>query len=783
MRTVVAVVGLVTCFGLGALSPLPAAAKAAKAPAVVPLPVRLTAGNGVFLLDGATRIVAEGDALTAVAETIAQMLRVPTGFPFKVFPTGPVAIEGPGRNVIVLSVDPAIGNPEAYSLRVTPLRVTIVGGSARGVYSGAQTLRQLGPVQMFSPTLASGVKWRVPAVTVDDAPRFAYRGMHLDVGRHFFTVEFIKKYIDILAAHKLNTFHWHLTDDQGWRIEIKKHPRLTEVGGFRMGTQVGIGSDGLPLVEPRPYGGFYTQEQVREIVRHAESRFVTIIPEIEMPGHSQAALAAYPELACTPGPFDVQKTWGVFEDVFCPTEKTFAFLEDVLDEVVALFPGPIVHLGGDEVPPARWKASAEAQAVMKREGLKDEHALEGYFMKRMAAVLARRGRRMAGWDEIVTAGLPSPDALVLSWRGFEGGIAAAKAGHQVVMTPELFTYFDFYQGESGGDEPPARPSKTSVEKVYSFDPVPEGLTPAEAARIVGTQGCLWTEWVRTSRHAEYQLLPRMIALAEVAWSPRAARSWEGFARRLAPHLDRLDLLPARYGRQFFRVRHEHEVDATGRFRVRLLGNTDDPVHYTLDGTTPDGRSPVYKAPLVLKTAATVSAVSLRAGKPLYAPSVRHYSVNLAVGRPVQYKSPYSAKYPGAREHALTTGLRGGTSYTDGWQGFEASDLEAAVDLGGVKTVRRIEMGFLRLQTSWIMLPRSVEFFASEDGQTFRSLQKVAVREDDRAPEPFIKNVVAEFPPTAARWVRVHAANYGPLPDWHPGKGNTPWVFADQLIVD
>ena len=387
--------------------------------ALVPLPASVAAQPGAFVLGPSTRIVLTGRAqveAASVAQYLAELFRRPAGLPLPV-------VDGESANdsdAIRLSLDPGIGHPEAYRLLVSPAGIDLSARTSQGLFYGVQTLRQMAPVEVESPGIAAGVAWRLPAVEINDEPRFPYRGMHLDVGRHCFPVAFIRKYIDLLAAYKLNTFHWHLTDDQGWRIEIKKYPRLTEVGAWRRETEIAPGN-----FDGQRYGGFYTQEQIRDVVSYAESCFVTVMPEIELPGHTTAALAAYPELACTTGPFEVATGWGIKKDVLCPSVKSFTFLEDVLTEVLALFPSRYIHVGGDEVPTTAWKESGVAQALMQREGIQTVEEIHGYFMRRMSAFLAARGRQLVGWDEILEGGR-LPAATVMSWRGQEGGITAAR---------------------------------------------------------------------------------------------------------------------------------------------------------------------------------------------------------------------------------------------------------------------------------------------------------------------------------------------------------------------
>jgi hexosaminidase len=488
---------------------------------------------------------------------------------------------------------------------VTADSVVVAGNDHAGLFYGLETLSQMLPAR--SAGQAGGAEVRISAVSLADAPRFAWRGMHLDVGRHFFGPEFVKRYIDQIARYKINRFHWHLTEDQGWRIEIKRYPRLTEVAAWRRETMVGKRFE--PYVgDGERYGGFYTQDEVRDIVAYARERYVTIVPEIELPGHATAALAAYPELACTDGPIEVATKWGIFEDIFCPKEETFAFLEGVLTEVMELFPGEYIHVGGDEAPKARWKTSDVAQAVMRREGLADENELQSWFVRRIERFLNAHGRRLIGWDEILEGGL-APNATVMSWRGVQGGIEAARQGHDVVMTPTSHLYFDYLQGDTV-QEPLGIGGFLPLEKVYSFEPIPAELSAAEARRVLGAQANLWTEYVATEEHAEYMLNPRLLALSEVVWSPAEGRDFRDFARRLPWHLQRMDALGIRYRIPDVLGLERDALTLEKKARVELAAAAAGVVRYTLDGTEPIASSPAYVRPLELdveKGAVTVSA--------------------------------------------------------------------------------------------------------------------------------------------------------------------------------
>ncbi len=493
-------------------------------PTVIPEPLHLEVRDGRFLLEESTRIVMIGDtaALHSTAELLASPLRTVTGFPFEVVAESETA----GKN-IVLSVSNNEKAAESYRLTVTPGRVMIESGSQAGLFYGVETFLQLLPPEVQAGRKTTGIEWSAQSVVIEDRPRFRWRGIHLDVCRHFFSKEFVKKYIDLIAAYKMNVFHWHLTDDQGWRIRIGKYPRLTTTGAWRRET----------MGDCLPHGGFYTQEDIREVVEYAGRRFVTVVPEIEMPGHSLAALASYPELSCSGGPFDVWTEWGVTNDVYCAgREETFRFLEDVIDEVSRLFPGPFFLIGGDECPKIRWANCVRCQERIRSEHLKNEDELQSYFIRRIERLLAVRGKRLIGWDEILEGGL-APNATVMSWRGTEGGIAAAVAGHDVVMSPGSHCYFDHYQGLV--DEPKAIGGFLPIDTVYAFEPVPPGLSPEQAGHILGAQANMWSEWIPDSLQVEFMLLPRMLAMSEVVWTKKELRNYADFAGRLREHFVRL----------------------------------------------------------------------------------------------------------------------------------------------------------------------------------------------------------------------------------------------------
>ena len=513
------------------------AMSAGKTWSLIPEPSSLTFQNGSFIFSDNTRIIVSplNSETKISSDFLALLVKNPTGQKL-VIENG----NNPKVGSVFMVLDPSIKNQEGYILVVKQRGVTIRAKTAIGLFYAVQTIRQLFPVEVEKPAIISGLKLSLPACKINDEPRFAYRGMHLDVGRHLFPVSSILRYIDMLALHKMNTFHWHLTEDQGWRIEIRKYPRLSQVGAFRKETVAGLMKGKGPYTfDGTPYGGFYTRNEVREIVDYASSKFITVIPEIEMPGHALAALASYPELSCTGGPFEVQKLWTVEEDVFCAgNEQVFNFLEDVLTEVVDLFPSKYIHIGGDECPKKRWEKCPKCQKRIKDEGLKDELELQGYFIRRIEKFVRSKGRNIIGWDEILEGGL-APGATVMSWRGEQGGIEAARSNHDVIMTPGKFTYFCYYQSENHENQPLALGGYVPLEIVYGYNPTPKELSAEEQKHILGLQGCLWTEMIPTPEILEYMAYPRAFAIAETGWTPNNRKNFESF-------LSRLEVLSKRY---------------------------------------------------------------------------------------------------------------------------------------------------------------------------------------------------------------------------------------------
>ena len=517
---------------------------------VVPYPNEVSLKAGSYKVAGAVfHYDGNMDALSVQAVTdFADRLSRVTG-------KQSLVSEGHSRTGINFVVDPALA-PEEYSLVVNRKAVIIKASALNGFIYAIQTVKQMLPEEIFSDSLDQDEDWKLKCVVIKDAPRFAYRGMHLDVSRHFWSVDEVKRDLDVMQVHKLNRFPWHLTDDQGWRIEIKKYPRLTEKGAVRKETLVGHLQPKDNVFDGTPYGEglFYTQDQIREVVAYAAARGITVIPEIDLPGHMVAALACYPELGCTSGPYEVWPMWGVADDVLCPgNEKTFEFIENVLSEVADLFPSEYIHIGGDECPKVRWEKCPKCQARIKALGLEAderhsaEYFLQSYVTERVEAFLATRGKRIIGWDEILEGKL-APDATVMSWRGISGGLEAARLGHDAIMTPNSYLYFDYYQSENQDAEPLAIGGYLPVSKVYSYEPFEEGMTEEEKSHIIGVQANLWTEYITTESQLEYMLLPRLAALSEVQWCQPQNKNWERFEDCVDDVCDIYDQMGYNYAR-------------------------------------------------------------------------------------------------------------------------------------------------------------------------------------------------------------------------------------------
>ena len=746
---------------------------------ILPLPASIKTSSGQFKLDQST-VVSVGNSNKELGTYLSTEIQSLTGFSLALAATGNKQIK------LHLQPDNSLGM-EGYRLQIDEQTVSITAATNAGIFYGMQSLLQC------LPAVRTNEEIRIPAMDIVDFPRFKWRGMMLDVGRHFFSTEFIKEWLDLMARYKMNTFHWHLTEDQGWRIEIKKYPKLTEIGAFRNGTTIGRNAGN----DKKRYGGYYTQEQIKEIVAYASARQITIVPEIEMPGHSSAAIAAYPELSCFPeentatssinwnGPStgkQVQQTWGVFDDVFCPTENTFRFLQDVLDEVVALFPGQYIHIGGDECPKENWKRSAFCQKLIKEQGLKDEHELQSYFIQRIEKYLNSKGKKIIGWDEILEGGLAA-NASVMSWRGEAGGIQACKQHHNVVMTPGNPVYFDHYQGDPE-TEPLAIGGFNTLKSVYRYEPIPKELTPAEASYILGAQANLWTEYIASVEHAEYMILPRMLALSEVLWSPKEQRNWVNFSERLATHYNYFSQRGFNFSYGNFKVDFK-PISTNDSLLVKLETEDDTlPIYYSIDGTTPSESSGMrYQGPIRITGNTTISAM---AKSPVSGarvmPSTQSFAVHKALGKAVRYETPNNRHYPANGSLTLVDGIRGGKDHSKYWHAFNQDDMVVTISLGGKTSIKSISLTSLQNPGAWIFLPVSVKFEVSDDGKKFTEITTVLNQELSKTSE-VIKEFKASFEVRKAKFVRVTAYNIRTCPAGHPGTGQGAWLFVDEIVVD
>lgn len=733
---------------------------------IIPQPVKMEVRQGYFELNESTIISTNGKEAFSDAEIFNDYLKNVYGFELKIENQSKVK-----SNVIKLDKIPRADIPEhSYEMIVNNSQINISGD---GIHYALQTLKQLLSTEDIKIH-------KIPCFYILDYAQYTYRGMHLDVCRHFFPVDFVKKYIDYIAMYKMNFFHWHLTDDQGWRIEIKKYPKLTEIGGWRKGVLTGKYKDKSRETDTARYGGYYTQEEIKEVIEYASKRHITIIPEIEMPGHSLALLAAYPEYSCTGGNFEVAREWGVFEDIVCLKEETFKFLEDILSEVMELFPSYHIHIGGDEAPKDRWKKCLYCQDLMKKEGLKDENELQSYFTKRIEKFVNSKNRSIIGWDEILEGGL-APNATVMSWRGTEGGIEAAKQNHKVIMTPTQYCYFDYYQGDPR-TEPVAIGGYVPVEKVYSFEPTPEELTQDQKYKIWGGQGNVWTEYIVTPEKVEYMVFPRICALSEVLWTPSEKKDYNNFKDRLKNHFALLDKLKINYSKAIYDLSGKflQTIDKEGIAVELSAPFSNSQIYYTLDGKEPNTASNKYSTPVILKKSVTFEAAyfdnDIKQGNIF----LKNFNINKATGKDIVLKNQPRKRYSVGGAFSLVDGVEGVLPWSGmDWLGFLGDDLDATIDLGSDREISDVTVDVLNAELSWIYLPKEIEILISEDGNKFESVKKIGWDEIKN----YERNIEIKFNKANARYVKVIAKNFGKIPSGKPGEGTDAWLFVDEIIIN
>ncbi len=659
-----------------------------------------------------------------------------------------------------------------YYIDVQKNRIKL-SGNDKGIFYAFETLKQI--ISKNKNEIS------IPVCTINDSPRFSYRGMHLDVGRHFYTIDYVKKYIDYLATYKFNTFHWHLTEDQGWRIEIKKYPNLTRVGACRDRTI--IGRYGSNKHDDKEYCGYYTQAQIKEIVEYATSLYITVIPEIEMPGHSTAALASYPYLGCTKGPYKTMDTWGVLDDVYCAgNDSTFTFLQDVIDEVIALFPSTYIHIGGDECPKERWKKCAACQQRMKDNNLKDEHALQSYFIQRMEKYINSKGRKIIGWDEILEGGL-APNATVMSWRGEQGGIEAAKQGHDVIMTPGSHCYFDHSQTKN--EDSLTIGSYLPLEKVYGYEPIPAVLNATDAKHVLGAQGNVWTEYISNTSKLEYMIFPRMIALSEVLWTAKGKRNWNDFEKRLPIILERLNKQKINYSKAYYELALKilptennegiyWEANSKTNGLLKVKGEAD-----TFETLSNQDKS------IKVKIVKSGNFTLTQSAKGFTTSTSQNFTFNKATGKKITLRTEPNEPYKADGAFTLVNGVQNtkGMARSTEFIGFNGTDMEATIEFDKDVEISSVSIHFLDKNNSWIYLPSEIEV----------------------VPIPYYDPAIKRLPPLEAtskkvidknkvqvvifeekkicRSIRVFAKNFGKIPAGNAGEGNPAWLFVDEIEIN
>ena len=650
-------------------------------------------------------------------------------------------------------------------------QIKIIGHDDAGVFYGTQTLLQL--ISRGKPG-----NYSINNCKIKDYPRFGYRGMELDVSRHLFPVSAIKKWINILAFYKINTFHWHLTDDQGWRIEIKKYPKLQSISAYRNETLIGHKKEMPHQFDGRRYGGFYSQQEVKDIVKFAAERHISIIPEIEMPGHALAALSAYPALGCTGGPYQTATFWGVFDDVYCAgNEETFHFLENILDEIIPLFPSNYIHIGGDECPKTKWKTCPKCQKRIADEHLKDEQQLQTYFMGRIEKYLKNKNKKVIGWDEILEGGL-TPDATVMSWRGEEGGIAAAHLQHEVVMTPEKFVYLDYYQSLNP-NEPIAAGGYTPLSKIYGYEPVPAVLKPEETKYIKGVQANVWSEYLTSEEKTEYMVFPRVFALAEIAWSSKADRNYADFLSRLRLQKPMIQQLKINAAEDFDEITDTVSVEKNSVLVSLKSTKPNAEIRYTTNGKIPDKNSIAYKNPVSISKPETLKAALFTDGNLRGRVFEQSFNISKSTGQKVSLKNSPQGNFNPGNNNVLVNGLSGSNRYNDNqWLGFAGEDLEAVIDLESVQQISEIGTHILKYHWQKMWEPKLLTFEISADGVTFSEVYR-----QQSFPANGINTVHAVFMPVKARYIKIKAENKGLIPQGEYGAGGKAWLLTDEFTVN
>lgn len=750
---------------------------------IIPIPNKITYHKQkpfIFNKNTVIRYPKQNKELASDARFLALYINQLTGYHVQV----KAGKQRPGD--IYLNVEKNESTPEAYKLQIDSSSIQIIGHSGAGVFYGIQTLRKSLPIIKNTENRdQSSIQF--PAASITDSPRFSYRGMMLDVSRHFFSPDEIKRYIDILALHNINYLHWHLTDDQGWRIEIKKYPLLTKIGSIREQTVIGHNTGHY---DGKIYKGYYTQKEIKDIVAYAAKQHITIVPEIDLPGHLQAALAAYPQLGCTGGPYKVWTQWGISDDVICAgNENAIHFLEDVLNEVIQLFPSPYIHIGGDECPKKRWKNCPKCQERIRQLGIRGdkkhsaEDYLQSYVMTKIEHYVENRGKHIIGWDEIFE-GKPAPNATIMSWRGMSGGISAARQHHNVIMTPNSHVYFDYYQTTDTEHEPMAIGGYIPVERVYSLEPT-EGIPNAEKHYVIGVQANLWTEYIPNFKQVEYMILPRISALSEIQWSLPQQKNYKYFQQRILHMIDIYDQLKLNYATHMLDISAQYNPDTISNslnISLNILGKGK--IYYTLDGSEPDSNSQIYHPtkPINIRHDATLKAIALRPNGKHSRIYTQKITFSKSAMKPIKLKYQPNPEYAYQGASVLTDGLYGSTNYKTGrWLGFQGRDVEAIIDLQHTERISSIAFNTNVVKGDWIMRPKAICISLSNDGKNFHEVLSQTIPELTPSDKDGIYPQTFHFNSEESRYVKVILKN-GTLPSWHSGAGYPAFIFIDEINI-
>lgn len=745
---------------------------------IIPKPLDVNCkGDASFLLkDGVAVIYPENNQkMQDNAEFLVDYVEKQTGV--KLTSHAGMPVDG----AICLTLDLSDDNAEAYKLIVNDKRVCISGASEAGVFYGIQTLRKSLPV-------AQDINVNLSAVEIYDKPRFAYRGAMLDVARHFYTVDEVKTFIDMLALHNINRFHWHLTDDQGWRIEIKKYPKLMSVASERKETVVGRWYSGI--YDGKPYGGYYTQDELRDVIDYAAKRHITIIPEVDLPGHMQAALTAYPELGCTGGPYEVRTIWGGSQDVLCVgNDFTLQFVKDVLSEVADIFPSEYIHIGGDECPKVRWEKCPKCQERIKSLGLKSdakhtkEQRLQSYMIQEAAKYLKEKGKRIIGWTEILEGGLV-PDATLMSWIGESGGIEAAHQHHDVIMTPNTYLYFDYYQSKKVEDEPLAIGGYLPIEKTYNYEPMPKELTKEEQQYIKGVQANLWTEYIPVFSQVQYMVLPRLGAAAEVQWTDPSKKDYKDFLRRV-PHLVAVyDCYGWNCATHVYDVNVDMKADTVNHvLNVQLSTMADDPIYYTLDGQDPTEKSLKYTKPFTIDQSVVLKTMAVHPDRTSKI-SVDTIRFNKATLKPVVLLQPNESRFSPDGPVVLVDGRNGNHSFDTGaWLTVAGNDLEAVINMQAETILNSASVHVYVRKDAWLFDARGFSVSVSSDNKNYKEVASQEYKQMQESDSDGIIEHELSFDPCKATYVKIKVISEKSMPDWHWDAGKVPFLLVDEIILN